>query len=149
MDYQEKDPLFEELQPVIESMGFSIVDLKSQKMKSSFQVSLVVHNDKGVGVDDCTAIFKTVLPRIEIITDHQDINLEVSSPGVERVLKSANEFEIFVGRKIRCLLGDEWKEGILKKAGTVLSIDFSGDIQDVAVSDIRKAKLCISQEVKH
>jgi len=56
-----------------------------------------------------------VLPRLELAFPGQDIYLEVSSPGIDRLIRDGSEFEHYIGRGVRCYRTDisEWTTGIL------------------------------------
>jgi len=144
-----QDPLYNELQPVIHSMGYSLVELNRQQIRGRLQIRVVVHHYKGIGLKDCELVHKTILPRIELIEGSDDVNLEVTSPGITRNIKSAGEFVIFVDRKVR-VLGYDSEDWI---SGTIAGTDEEnlrlntpeGDII-IPISDIKKAKLAYSQE---
>jgi ribosome maturation factor RimP len=70
-------------------------------------VRLAIHAAAGVSHGDCarvTRIAGDVLDERE--TDLGSYVLEVSSPGTDRVLKSAREFETFRGRRVRVRTGE-------------------------------------------
>ena len=102
-------------------------------------------------MDDCAEVHTTILPRIQIIEDQQDIDLEVSSPGIDRVLKSPHEFEVFVGKGVRVLqvADGQWVAGIIKSLeGDMLTLSRSGEDYTVHMEAIHKAKLDDTQEVE-
>lgn len=135
--------------PVIEKMGYAIVELISQPRRSGLQVHLVIHRPTGVGVADCEEVYRTVLPRIEVSEDRRDIHLEVSSPGLSRNMKSGEEFALFVGRRVRVLMDDtaEWVAGTIRSADAA-GFAMQGDEGErhIAFSEIRKARLVETQE---
>jgi ribosome maturation factor RimP len=79
------------------------------------------------------------------------VSLEVSSPGTARVLRSPAEYEIFRGRGVRILWGDqtEWQGGMIEgvEAGT-LWLRRGRERKGFAVADIRRARLDYSVEVE-
>ena len=84
------------------------------------------------------------MPRIELLEDSRDVNLEVSSPGITRNIKTVDEFDIFLGRKVRILKRDdsEWIHGSIESVDDN-SVKLNNGKQTVSVSfpDINKAKL--------
>jgi len=70
------------------------------------------------------------------------MRLEVSSPGLERVIKSRTEYELFTGRGVSVLAAGERQEGII--AGVTedsLLLDCKGERKIIKFEQIRKAKL--------
>lgn len=116
MDYSLKDEKYYELVlPVITGLGHQIVELKSRIVQRQLHVNLVLYNEKGISVNDCAEVYRTLLPRIEIAAESRDVHLEVASPGLGRNLKSLDEAEIFAGAEAKLLLENEpeWISGIL------------------------------------
>jgi ribosome maturation factor RimP len=144
-----EDKLMEDLEPVVKGLGYDIVELRAKPVKKAFHVVMAVYRPSGVGLDDCAAIHRTVLPRIEMQIDSRDVHLEISSPGISRTLKSDREFSIFIGRGVRVLPADseEWVAGTIgdtTEEGIV--IQTKTDPQFLPYGKIRKAKLDHTQE---
>lgn len=144
------DSLLSQIEPVITGLGYTLVDLNSKLLQYGMTIHCVVYKPSGVGIEDCSIIHKTIMPKLEIITDSRDIHLEVSSPGTDRNLKSNSEFLIFRGKGIRILTKDssEWIMGIIDSADkngvTVLK---NGELHNISYTNVKKAKLDYSEEV--
>ena len=109
------NPLFDEIEPVVRGMGFSLVELSRQPTRERLQIRLVIYHYHGVGLKDCEMIHKTIMPRLELIEQNQDVYLEVTSPGITRNIKYAHEFSIFIDRQV-CILGydeNDWIQGTI------------------------------------
>ncbi len=132
-----------ELSPVVEGLGLALVECRSQGVRGVLHVHVVVHRLGGVSIDDCAEVHRTIVPRLELLTDHRDIHVEVSSPGISRKLKENREFPIFVGTKMKVMdMANEWKYGLLEAAddeGIVLNVD--GTNERLAYPEIRAARL--------
>jgi len=89
--------VYDDIETLIEGLGFRVVELKAQPIRRALMVSLVVYKPGGIGVDDCAVVHRTVLPRLEAVLARDDIRMEVSSPGIGRKLKSWSEFKAFAG----------------------------------------------------
>ena len=59
--YDEEKQL-EDLEPVLNSMGFAVVDLKMKSIHGTQQVHLVIYKNTGVSIEDCSDIYKTIFP---------------------------------------------------------------------------------------
>ena len=145
--------LREPLEAILNGLGLKLIELVVSRHKGSVQVrSVIARKDNGpLGVDDCSRAHHAILPRLELAFPAQDIYLEVSSPGIDRLFRDGAEFAHFIGRGIRCYRTDisDWSAGILEEAdekGIVLKEKEGALRLDFEI--IAKAKLDISQEVK-
>ncbi len=111
-------PELESTVAIIEGMGFQVVEAQSRQLRSSTQVVFFIYRSGGVTLEDCTNVYRTVMPRLEVVLDSRDISLEVSSPGISRTIKYFREFSIFQGAKVRLMEAGEndWIEGIIASA---------------------------------
>jgi len=136
--------LINSIEPVIEGLGFSLVEFTSHRSRSNLTVNTIIYSKSGVTLDDCSTVFKTIMPRIEVLEDSRDVNLEVSSPGITRNIKTVDEFDIFLGKKVRILKKNdsEWIHGTIESVNDN-SVNLNNYKQTVTVSfaDINKAKL--------
>ncbi len=136
--------LINEIEPVVEGLGFSLVEFSSHRNRSNLTVNTIIYSKNGVGLEECTKVYKTILPRIELLEDSRSINLEVSSPGISRNMKYIEEFEIFIGKKVRILKKDEseWIHGTINSVdNNSVIINTDKDTVAVTFDDINKAKL--------
>jgi ribosome maturation factor RimP len=81
------------------SRGFELVDIELKKVAGGYVVRLFVDKDGGIGLDD----LQTVSEEVSAILDVEDplpstYTLEVSSPGLDRALKSEADYRRFAGR---------------------------------------------------
>lgn len=152
MDWKiDQSELYTELEPVIRGMGYSLVELSRQATKGRLQIRAVIYHYNGIGLADCELVHKTILPRLELLEESEDIYLEVTSPGVTRKIKNGTEFAVFIDRPVRILLqdADDWLNGTILGANEneVQLRTEQGEIA-ITLSDIKKAKLAFSQEDK-
>jgi ribosome maturation factor RimP len=139
-----EEELRELVTPVIEGMGFRLVELGLHRSRSGSRVHVVIHREQGVGVDDCAALSRNLKPRLELAAGLGEVGLEVSSPGLERVLKDPVEYEIFRGRRMRLWLRDaaDWLDGVNEGiAEGTLDFSSGGRRQSIRLEEIVKAKL--------
>ncbi len=136
--------LINSIEPVIKGLGFSLVEFTSHRNRSNLTVNTIIYKESGVNLADCSTVYKTILPRIELLEDSRSVNLEVSSPGLSRNIKTVDEFEIFTGRKVRVLKKDdsEWIHGSIDSVdNNSVYINVSKETVSVNFADINKAKL--------
>ncbi|MDR3275441.1 MAG: ribosome maturation factor RimP [Endomicrobium sp.] len=88
--------------PLTSKEKFEIVDVQYIKENGSRIVRIFIDKDGGVTMGDCenmSRIFSNCLDGNDILKD--SYILEVSSPGLNRVLKKEESFKRFKGSKIR------------------------------------------------
>ncbi len=145
MEYLDtENSLFKELKPVINGLGYDIVEFHTRLKEGNLNLSLRIYKPDGVTIDDCTLVHRTIYPRIEIMEEIRDITLEISSPGTSRKIKSLDEFSIFTGRAVSILTIDdtEWIHGTIQTAeNETLTVKTKEDTVSIKYSDIKKAKL--------
>ena len=133
------------VRPVIECLGIDLVETEYVKEGSKWYLRLYIDKPGGVGLDDCQLVNDSVTDMI----DEADpiagpYTFEVSSPGLDRPLKTDRDFERNIGEIIEIALyapdedGNKQYEGILKgyKDGVVtLENEKDGQTKDF---DIKK-----------
>jgi len=106
------------LETVLEGLGFNLVELVVSRHRGSVQVRAVIYNGASIGTDDCSKVHRAIMPRLELAFPQQDIYLEVSSPGIDRLIKDCTEFSYYKGKGVRCYRTDisDWTAGVLQTA---------------------------------
>ena len=146
MEYVQKEtvPYFTDYEQLVAGLGYKLVDLQIIRQKSLWLVKAVIYNKSGVGIDDCSKVHRVLLSRAEVLLNSQDIQMEVSSPGLNRVIKNAAEFQAFIGENIKVLevSCSDWLEGELLSADTTsIRLKTLSEQRDIRYADIKKAKL--------
>jgi ribosome maturation factor RimP len=106
------------LEEVLKGLNFSLIELTVSRHRGSAQVRAVIYNGAAIGTDDCSRVHRAITPRLELAFPGQDVYLEVSSPGTDRLIKETGEFAHYNGRGVRCYRTDisDWTAGILESA---------------------------------
>lgn len=88
--------------PVLEELGLELLEVQYRREQNGWVLRLIIDRLDGVSLDDCAAASREIgqLLDIEDFID-QAYNLEVSSPGLDRPLKSMDDFKRFTGRKAK------------------------------------------------
>ena len=139
------------VEPVLVGMGFAVVELSIGRVKGSSRVHVVLYRASGVGVEDCAEASRVLFPLLQTLEGLPDVSLEVSSPGIDREIKSPAEYRIFVGRGVRILVGDsiEWFGGIIDRVeDDTVWLRKGIETRGVPVAAIRRARLDHSVEVE-
>lgn len=149
----QQSALFAEYAPLLEALGTTIVDIRKIERGLTVAVEItIMAKDREVGVDDCSKVYKLVYPRLEMQLGERDLQLEVSTPGLQRSLKDVYEFTLFTGKRVRVYdTGHaQWISGIIAGSddhSVTLTAVQVGDSHDTIesmtldFSKIQKAKL--------
>lgn len=106
MEYKSQDsfPYYRECAPLVEALGYFLVELNVLNHKSGVRIYAVIaakDSAREIGVDDCSKVHHALLPRLEALLGTDDTYMELTSPGMERNIKNAAEFVFFIGREVR------------------------------------------------
>ena len=95
---------YAECAPLVEELGYKLVDLKIIPAKTITKISAIVctkEPDGNMGVNDCAKVHRILLPKLEELLGTEETSMELTSPGIEHNIKNAAEFALFVGRNVR------------------------------------------------
>ena len=148
MDYISFDsiPHYSECAPLVEGLGFYLVELKIIPAKTVTKISAVItakNPEKNIGVEDCAKVHHALQPRLEALLKTEDTAMELTSPGIDRNIKNAAEFSFFIGRMVRVWSRtvNDWLCGKLISADKVsLRMETENGEQTVNYADVAKAK---------
>lgn len=124
----------------IETVDFSIVQLRG----GYWTVRVIIYRPQGASLDDCSEAYRLVEPHLHTFCDTRNVNLEISSPGIDRVLKNKQEYTIFKGALVKILTQDDkWFEGMLcgMDDNDEVLLDTEDGMKNYSIEDIKKAKL--------
>lgn len=101
-----KDICAAKINPIIEEMGYEVVEVSYQKSVDGMNLIFYIDCDKGVNIDDCEKVSRAIDPILDELnpTDDKPYILSVSSPGIDRPLKSPRDFERNIGKEIEVTL---------------------------------------------
>jgi len=87
--------------PYLEEQGFQLVDVEYVKEGSNRFLRVFVDKDGGIDIEDCGRISEYVSAKLDELDPIPEAYfLEVSSPGAERPLKTAQDVAKAVGRQV-------------------------------------------------
>jgi ribosome maturation factor RimP len=143
-----RDNLVALLRPVVEGLGYELWELEYSPGRGSGCLRLYIDAPAGISLDDCERVSRAVSG----VLDAGDplpgqYTLEVSSPGLERPLRTPEHFARYVGERVYVELvqpvaGQRRFRGVLLGAGgETIEIESDGRRQALPVGGIRKAQL--------
>ena len=95
------------LGPVVAGLGVELWELEYANRPGGGLLRLYIDSPNGISVDDCERVSRAV----SAVLDEQDpipgeYTLEVSSPGLDRVLRTHDHFARFTGEQVRVEMRD-------------------------------------------
>ena len=110
------------LTPVIESLGFEVVDVEYEKKSDGMNLTVYIDIPRGVTIDDCETVHNAVNPVIDALDPTGDTPyiFNISSPGLDRPFKTQRDYERNYGKEVEVKLyaplrGKKIYEGVLKE----------------------------------
>ncbi len=106
----------------IESLGYYLYDVEYVKEGAEYYLRIYIDKETGIDLNDCEKVSNEIndlLDKADYIKEQY--YLEVSSPGIERILKKDKHLEQNIGKKVDVKLfkkdekGKKEYKGILKK----------------------------------
>ena len=87
------------IEKLVTQLGYELVDFEAVDGGQILRIFI----DKGdlIDIEDCTKVSNHVNNVLSVETDYDYERLEVSSPGLDRVIKKLNDFDRFKGEKIK------------------------------------------------
>jgi ribosome maturation factor RimP len=134
--------------PVLEELGLELVEVQYRREQSGWVLRLIIDKQDGVSLEDCAAVSRELSQLLDIEDFiEQAYNLEVSSPGLDRPLKSMADFQRFTGSKtkiktIEPIAGERVFIGrIQQAAGETIILEVDGKQVTIPFSQVAKARL--------
>jgi len=141
--------LEKEIDEALKAAGLDLLEFSVSRHRGSLHVKAVIYGKDGTGTDECTKAYRLILPRVQMRLGVQDPYIEVYSPGIDRIIRSAREWQIFTDRGILFLTADspDWRRGrIAHFENGIAQIETDGAVSDIPIASILKAKLDSSYE---
>ncbi|MGI6656453.1 MAG: ribosome maturation factor RimP [Desulfobulbus sp.] len=136
--------------PLLTDLGMELVELQFRREGQGWVLRLFIDKEGGVTIDDCATVSREVGAYLDVedLIEHA-YHLEVSSPGLERPLKKAGDYERFAGRLARFklrepLAGTKVVIGVLRglDGGAVL-VEVDGQVVRIEREMISRARLTL------
>jgi ribosome maturation factor RimP len=134
--------------PILDEMGYELVDVEYLSKYGKWVLRLYIDKHGGVTIADCARVSREVGDLIDVkdVIDH-DYVLEVSSPGLNRPLKSERDLLRVVGEKVKIKMAFEVKgqrnfTGYLKDfSDGKLLLEVEGRMISIPWAEVKKANL--------
>jgi ribosome maturation factor RimP len=121
-----REELLRLLEPAVEALGYELIEMEFVPQGPESVLRLFIDRAQGIDVEDCAAVSKAVsatLDERDPIPGHY--NLEVSSPGLDRILRKRAHYERYVGSRVHVQLASPM-DGRRRFTGILRAVDEDG-----------------------
>ena len=147
-----RDQLRELLAPVVAGLGYQLWELEYTPRSGGGLLRLYIDtaadSPGGIGLDDCERVSRVVSETLDAADPIPgQYTLEVSSPGLDRVLRTREHFERFAGERVRLEMmqpveGRKRFSGRLLGVGTSdITLELENGRISLPIDDIHRARL--------
>ncbi len=148
------------VEPVIEDLGYRLVRIMISAANGCTLQIMAERPDGTMTVEDCEAVSRAVSPALDVEDPiNRAYHLEVSSPGIDRPLVRASDFERWAGHETRVELA-VMLDGRKRFRGTLLGVKDDAalvkladapkgeqDTFELPLQDIGEAKLILTDDL--
>ncbi len=136
--------LEESIKLAVEGCGVDLYDIVQTKENKVNILRVYISHKDGVNLDKCAHVSRMISPLLDIEEPiHGKYNLEVSSPGIERKLKTLHHFKCSIGEKVKMknYNTETFKGEIISVSddGVIIFNDLENNQQEIDFDDILSA----------
>ena len=140
-----KDTVREAVEPTVTELGYRIWDVTYSKIGADYHLEITIDSDAGIFIDDCEKVHRAIDPILDECDPIEGFYyLEVSSPGIERELRTDEHINACIGERVLAKLytakdGTKSLEGVLSSyADGVVTLTVGEGAVELARADISK-----------
>jgi ribosome maturation factor RimP len=141
------------IEPVVGPEGIELVELEFRPEGGRWVLRLYVDTPGGVTLEDCELVSRQVGALLDIKNPiERPYTLEVSSPGINRVIRRKKDFNLFAGLPV-CIRTRRKLEGRRNFSGTLkgtensrIVLEIDGTRVEIDLEEVDKARLDLPEE---
>ncbi|MDD3980734.1 MAG: hypothetical protein RBT72_05755 [Spirochaetia bacterium] len=134
----------DKISSILEKAGLFLLEFGLSRHRGGLKVKAVIYSPQGTGTEECTKAYRLILPQIQTVLGVQDPDMEISSPGIDRIIRGEREWKAFVGKPVKLLFKDssEWASGTLRSyADGKIEFQQGAERAFIDITSIAKARL--------
>ena len=113
----------EGITPTADSLGYTLWDVEFLKEGARRILRVTIDSDAGITIEDCEKMHRAIDPILDELDPIEDAyDLEVSSPGIERDLRTGAHIDACVGERVEARFFAPF-EGIKQIEGVLVGRD--------------------------
>ena len=126
----------------IENIGYSLYDVEYAKEGPNYYLRIFIDSEKGIDLNDCEKVSNEINEKLdEADYIKEQYFLEVSSPGVERILRKDRHLEQNIGKQVEAKLFKKDENGNKNYIGELKKFDE----QTVTIDEVKIERKNIAQ----
>ena len=142
-----KETVRDAVSPTITELGYDIWDITYSKVGADYHLEITIDSPNGINIEDCEKVHRAIDPILDEVDPIEGFYyLDVSSPGIERELRTDAHILHSIGQKVEAKLfaakdGRRVVCGILKsfEDGVLVITEQAGDVT-LAQNEISKLR---------
>ena len=100
-----KETVREAIAPTIAELGYEIWDVTYQKIGADYHLEITIDSEAGINIEDCEKVHRAIDPILDECDPIEGFYyLDVSSPGIERELRTEAHIKSQIGVKAEAKL---------------------------------------------
>ena len=124
-----KETVREAIEPTVTELGYDIWDVTYQKVGADYHLEITIDSEKGINIEDCEKVHRAIDPILDECDPIEGFYyLDVSSPGIERELRTEEHITAFLGARVEAKLFSP-KEGRRAVRGTLIALEENGAVR--------------------
>ena len=131
-----KETVRDAVSPTITELGYDIWDITYSKVGADYHLEITIDSPNGINIEDCEKVHRAIDPILDEVDPIEGFYyLDVSSPGIERELRTDAHILHSIGQKVEAKLfaakdGRRVVCGILKsfEDGVLVITEQTGDV---------------------
>lgn len=143
------DTLSDLVEPVVTGLGYELVGLQLARSRGSALLRVYIDHPDGISLEDCARVSRQISGVLDVEDPlPEQYTLEVSSPGLDRPLFKAADYQRFAGERIHLrisgiIAGRRRLHGLLRglDGEEVLVEEEDGTLYRVPLARVEKAHL--------
>ena len=134
------------VEPIIENLGYELYDVEYAKEGKNYFLRIFIDSEKGIDLNDCEKVNDSIT---DILDKENYIKeqyfLEISSPGIERVLRKDKHLEKNIGEEVTIKLFKKDENGKKEYLGKLKDFNQEKIVIEQKEQDIDIERKNISQ----
>ena len=141
------------IEPTIEALGVELWGIEHQSQGKFSTLRIYIDASEGIDIDDCEKVSRQVSAILDVEEPiGGEYTLEVSSPGLDRPLFTAEQFAKFNGNQVNLRTHTpiegrrKFKGQIQEVRENVVCLDVDGTLYEIPHTEIEKANIVYEQQ---
>ena len=134
------------VEPIIEKIGYELYDVEYAKEGKNYFLRIFIDSEKGIDLNDCEKVKDAITDILDTENYIKDqYFLEISSPGIERVLRKDKHLEKNIGTDINVKLFKKDENGKKEYLGKLKEYNQNEIVIEQEEKEIKIERKNISQ----